>query len=57
VDVRRSMRRGPIDAVMLMLGKSPFRCRACGNRFYQSEDRTEEMEEDDLEEGEAADSA
>ena len=35
-DVRSSMRRGLLDALMVALGRHPFRCRACQCRFHKS---------------------
>ena len=51
------MRRGPIDAIMLLFGKTPFRCRACQHRFYSSENQAEEIEEDEEGGEQATDSA
>jgi DNA-directed RNA polymerase subunit RPC12/RpoP len=33
-DVRPSHAKGLKDAVMSALRRQPFRCRACGSRFY-----------------------
>jgi len=34
-DVRRSHSQGMFDAFMSSFRKRPFRCRACGRRFYK----------------------
>jgi hypothetical protein len=34
-DVRRSLPRGLIDSIFLMLGKKPVRCRGCECRFHR----------------------
>jgi hypothetical protein len=34
-DVRRSLPRGLIDSIFLMLGKKPLRCRGCECRFHR----------------------
>jgi hypothetical protein len=34
-DVRHSMSRGFLDAVIGALGRSPMRCRQCQKRFYR----------------------
>jgi hypothetical protein len=39
------MRRGLLDSAMTMFGRSPFRCRACGNRFFASESEPDEIVE------------
>jgi hypothetical protein len=40
VDIRHSLQRGILDAVMSAFGKSPRRCRFCERRFYVPHDRT-----------------
>jgi hypothetical protein len=35
-DVRHSVSRGIADAFLAMLGRHPFRCRACKCRFHKS---------------------
>jgi ribosomal protein L37AE/L43A len=34
-DVRRSSREGVWVAILAMLGRWPFRCRSCRNRFFR----------------------
>ena len=34
IDIRHSLQRGPLDALMTAFGRKPFRCRACERRFY-----------------------
>jgi len=45
LDVRHSKRQGPLDAVMNMFNRSPFRCRACAKRFYAVHREVEENDE------------
>jgi hypothetical protein len=40
LDIRHSLQRGMLDALMSAFGKSPRRCRFCERRFYVPEDRT-----------------
>jgi hypothetical protein len=40
LDIRHSLPRGPLDSVMLLFGRTPFRCRCCERRFYSARDRT-----------------
>ena len=35
MDVRRSMPRGFLDALVRIVGLVPYRCRTCGHRFYR----------------------
>jgi DNA-directed RNA polymerase subunit RPC12/RpoP len=44
-DIRRSLPRGPIDAIFLRLGKKPLRCRACSYRFYRAIGETKPEED------------
>jgi hypothetical protein len=34
-DIRRSLPRGPVDYVLIKLGRTPLRCRLCERRFYR----------------------
>ena len=53
-DVRPSRKGGLLDSIMRKLGRSPFRCRGCQNRFYIYVPQDEE--EEDLETEETAES-
>jgi transposase-like protein len=35
-DIRRSIGRGMVDAVMLSLQRTPYRCRGCRRRFFRN---------------------
>jgi len=35
LDVRRSMPKGLVDAVVRIFGLIPYRCRSCNERFYR----------------------
>ena len=48
LDVRHSLKRGLVDALMEMFSRVPFRCRGCARRFYSMEPY-EETEEDAVE--------
>lgn len=34
-DVRRSMPKGILDALVRIVGLIPYRCRSCNQRFYR----------------------
>ena len=42
MDVRRSMPKGFVDALVRMVGLVPYRCRSCGLRFYRGKQDTAE---------------